>query len=109
MSNEVLHNHALVILRAKEVLSTVIEVLKKCHGPIKVFQRGKEDASFQLKTRTSVDFSSIDEASHFLLFNQLCNDQKHTRAFLCNHVNGNLLIVQDLYYALLDEKLTPVI
>ena len=35
MSNEVLHDHALVILRAKEVLSTMVEVLKKCHSPVK--------------------------------------------------------------------------
>ena len=74
-------------------------------------QRGKEDASFPLKkTGTSIDFSSIDEAaSHVLLFDQSCNDQKCTHAFLCNRVNGNLCVVQDLYYASLDEKSTPVI
>ena len=33
VSNEVLHDHALVILRAKEVLSIVIEVLKSVMGP----------------------------------------------------------------------------
>ena len=113
MSNEVLHNHALVILRVREVLSTVIEVLKKCHGPIKVFLQGKEDASFLLLTpgMSVIDFSSssIDEASHVLLFDQSCDDQKRTHAFLCKHVNGNLLVVQDLYYASLDEKSTPVI
>ena len=37
MSNKVLHDHALVILRAKEVLSAIVEVLKKCHGTVKVF------------------------------------------------------------------------
>ena len=59
-----------------------------------------------------IDFSSssIDgAASHVLLFDQSCDDQKHTCAFLCKRVNGNLLMVQDLYYALLDEKSTPVI
>ena len=113
MSNEVLHDHALVILRAREVLSTVVEVLKKCHGPIKAFQPGKEDASFPLLKKTGMSVinfsSSIDEASHVLLFDQSCDDQKHTHAFLCKCVNGNLLMVQDLYYASLDEKWTPVI
>ena len=117
VSNEVLHNHALVILRAREVLSTIVEVLKKCHGPVKAFQQGKKEVSFPLLKKTTtgmsvIDFSSssIDgAASHVLLFDQSCDDQKHTCAFLCKCVNGNLLMVQDLYYASLDEKSTPVI
>ena len=57
-----------------------------------------------------VDFSSVDKAaSHVLLFDQLCDDQKRTHALLRKHVNRDLLIVQDLYYASLDEKSTPVI
>ena len=48
VSNEVLHNHALVILRVREVLSTIVEVLKKCHGPVKAFQQGKKEVSFPL-------------------------------------------------------------
>ena len=81
---------------------------------IKAFQQGKEDASFPLKTTemSVVDFSSssIDKAaSHVLLFDQSCNDQKRTHAFLCKYVGGNLLIVQDLYHTSLDEKSTLVI
>ena len=102
-------------IESEEVLSAIVEVLKKCHGLVKAFQQGKEDVSFPLLKKNTtgmsvIDFSSsIDEASHVLLFNQLCDNQKHTRAFLCKCVNGNLLVVQDLYYASLDEKSTPVI
>ena len=40
VSGEVLHDHVLTTVGAKEQIQTIVNTLKKCHGLIKHFQHG---------------------------------------------------------------------
>ena len=46
VSSEVLHDHVLTMVGAKEQIQTIVNTLKKCHGLVKHFQHGNDNVEF---------------------------------------------------------------
>ena len=122
MSSEVLHNHVLTTVGAKEQIQTIVNTLKKCHGLVKHFQHGNDNVEFPFLLQPSS--SSNDPLTnnnrevncmmhlthlptHVLLFDQVDSGKSRIRAFLSRRIDErNLCIMLDLYYASFDEKLS---
>ena len=98
VSSEVLHNHVLTMVGAKEQIQTIVNTLKKCHGLVKHFQHGNDNVEFPflLQPSSSSDPLTNDNdheincimhlthlPTHVLLFDQVDSGESRIRAFLC--------------------------
>ena len=119
VSNEVLHDHVLTMVGAKEQIQTIVNALKKCPGLIKHFQHGNDNVEFPLQPSSSSDDPLTNNheincimhlkhlPTHVLLFDQVDSGKSRICAFLCRRIDErNLCLMLDLYYASFDEKLS---
>ena len=122
VSSEVLHDHVLTMVGAKEQIQTIVNTLKKCHVLIKHFQCGNDNVEFPflLQPSSSDPLTNNNDQrheincimhlthlpTHVLLFDQVDSGKNRICAFLCRQIGKrNLCIMLDLYYASFDEKL----
>ena len=103
VSNEVLHDHVLTMVGAKEQIQTTVNTLKKCHGLIKHFQHGNDNVEFPFLQPSSDPLINDCEINcimhlthlptHVLLFDQVDSGESRIRAFLCRRIDERNLCI----------------